>query len=416
MGKLNDRAVLAAKSQDKQYSLADGDGLTLIVKPNGSKLWWLRYRYNGIAKTLSLGQYPLVTLKDARTRSIESRKILSDGIDPSAQKKLNRQALTNSIAGSVVTQSETVEAIATEWFEKFSGPWKITHASKIFRRLERDLFPWLTKLPIKDIKPVELLAVLRRVEARGALETAHRLLQNCGAVWRYAVATGRVERDITQDLRGALPPAKSTHLAAITKPSEIGQLLRDIDDYQGSEIVRTALKLAPLIFVRPGELRNAEWMEFDWNENIWVIPESKMKMKQKHVVPLSSQAIALLKDLQKVSGHSRYLFPSPMSKTRCISDMALLNAIRRMGYSKKEMTAHGFRSMGSTNLEELGFDVRVIELQLAHADPNEIRGAYKRDTSRLQLPQRRKMMQTWADYLDDLRSGADIIPIKNRLM
>ena len=412
MGKLNDRAVLAAKLQAKQYSLADGDGLTLIVKPNGSKLWWLRYRYNGVAKTLSLGQYPLVTLKEARTRSIEARKIISDGVDPSEQKKLTRQAAVDSIASSVIAQEETVEAIANEWFEKFSGPWKITHASKIIRRLERDLFPWLGKEAIKDIKPAQLLAVLRRVEARGAVDTSHRLLQNCGAVWRYAVATGRVERDITQDLKGALPPAKSTHLGAVTKPHEIGQLLRDIDDYHGSEIVRSALKLAPLVFVRPGELRNAEWSEFNWNESIWVIPDSKMKMKREHIVPLSDQAMEILKDLQKVSGDGKYLFPSPMSKTRCISDMTLLNAIRRMGYAKEEMTAHGFRAMASTNLEQLGFDVRVIELQLAHADTNEIRAAYKRDTSRLQIDQRRKMMQDWADYLDGLRSGADIIPIK----
>ena len=371
-------------------------------------MWWFRYRFASIGKTLSIGQYPAVSLKEARTRTLAAKKMLADGIDPSAQKKSDRQ--TSIETATEIT--ETVEAISREWFEKFSGAWKDTHASKIIRRIERDLFPWLGKLPIKDIKQAQLLAVIRRVEARGAVETAHRLLQNCGTVWRYAVATGRVERDITGDLRGALPPAKETHLGAITKPDEIGQLLRNIEDYKGSEIVRTALKFAPMVFVRPGELRNAEWTEFNFDENIWVIPASKMKMNREHVIPLSDQAIDILQGLQNLSGDSKYLFPSPLSKTRCISDMTLLNAIRRMGYTKEEMTAHGFRAMASTNLEQLGFDVRVIELQLAHADTNEIRAAYKRDTSKLQLDQRRKMMQDWADYLDGLKMGADIVPFK----
>ena len=242
MGKLNDKSVQAAQAKEKQYKIADGEGLTLIIKPSGAKIWWFRYRFASIGKTLSIGQYPAVSLKEARTRTLAAKKMLADGIDPSAQKKSDRQT-SIEIATEI---TETVEAISREWFEKFSGVWKDTHASKIIRRLERDLFPWLGKLPIKDIKPAQLLAVVRRVETRGAIDTCHRLLQNSGAVWRYAVATGRVERDITGDLRGALPPAKETHLGAITKPGEIGALLRSIGAYKGSETVRLALQLAPL--------------------------------------------------------------------------------------------------------------------------------------------------------------------------
>jgi integrase len=405
MGKLNDKTISAARAQDKDYKLSDGDGLFLLVKANGSKLWRMKYRVGSKEKLLSFGQYPLVTLKEARDRTFEARKLLAGGIDPSDAKKAAK-----TVRESEVT--ETVEQIAREWFDKFSTQWAPGHASKIIRRLERDLFPHLGKNEIKGVMPVGLLAVLRRVEARGAVETAHRLMNNCGQVWRYAVATGRAERDITGDLKGALAPVKGVHLGAITDPCEIGALLRNIEEYKGSDVVRLALQIAPLVFVRPGELRQAKWCEIDIDKREWTIPAEKMKGRRPHVVPLSTHAMTIIEDLKKISGDSEYLFPTPQSKTRCLSDAALLSALRRMGYSKEEMTAHGFRAMASTNLEQLGYDVRIIELQLAHADGNEVRAAYKRDTSRLQIEQRAKMMQGWANYLDGLRSGMQVVPFK----
>lgn len=407
MGKLNDKAVSAAKPRDKDYKLADGDGLFLLVKSNGSKLWRLKYRVGGKEKLLSFGQYPTVSLKDARESTQEARKLMTKGFDPMEQKKAAKLA---SIASP--SDIETVEAIAREWFSKFSSQWVDSHSSKVMRRLERDLFPWLGKDKIKTVTPAGLLAVLRRVEVRGALDTAHRLHQNCGQIWRYAVATGRAERDITGDLRGAIPPARETHLGAITEPTEIATLLRSIREYKGSEVVRLALQLAPLVFVRPGELRQAEWTEFDIEGKLWTIPAGRMKAKRIHVVPLSEQSVAILEELKAVSGKGKYLFPSPRSFTRCLSDVAILAALRRMGYTKEEMTAHGFRAMASTNLEQLGYDVRLIELQLAHADQDQVRAAYKRETHLLRLDERKQMMQQWADYLDGLRAGAQIIPLR----
>lgn len=413
--KLNDKLIQAAKPKDAQYNLADGNGLTLVVKPNGTKLWWLRYRFAGKAKTLSLGQYPLISLKDARERAYEARKLLANDTDPSQVKKETAAAIKASAAPAQAL--ETVEAISREWLEKFGNQWVDSHASKIVRRLERDLFPHFKNVGIASVTPASLLAVLRRVEARGALETAHRLHQNCGQIWRYAVSTGRAERDITSDLKGALPPAKETHLGAITEPSEIGKLLRNIDEYKGSAVVRLALQLAPLFFARPGELRHAEWSEFaDFDNNepnrVWIIPEGKMKAKRKHVVPLSRQAIWFLAELKEITGAGKYLFPSPHSAARCLSDNAILSALRRMGYTSEEMTGHGFRAMASTNLEQLGYDVRLIELQLAHADQDQVRAAYKRETHLLRLDERSKMMQHWADYLDGLCTGGAVLPFK----
>jgi integrase len=413
--KLNDKLIQASKPKDAQYNLADGNGLTLVVKPNGTKLWWLRYRFAGKAKTLSLGQYPLISLKDARERAYEARKLLANDTDPSQVKKETAAAIKASAAP--VQALETVEAISREWLEKFGNQWVDSHASKIVRRLERDLFPHFKNVGIASVTPASLLAVLRRVEARGALETAHRLHKNCGQIWRYAVSTGRAERDITGDLKGALPPAKETHLGAITEPAEIGKLLRNIDEYKGSAVVRLALQLAPLFFVRPGELRHAEWSEFtdfdnDEPNRVWIIPEGKMKAKRKHVVPLSRQAIWFLAELKEITGAGKYLFPSPHSAARCLSDNAILSALRRMGYTSEEMTGHGFRAMASTNLEQLGYDVRLIELQLAHADQDQVRAAYKRETHLLRLDERSKMMQHWADYLDGLCTSGMVLPFK----
>lgn len=407
MGILRDIEIQALKPQVTQYHVRDGDGLNLVIKPNGTKLWRLRYRFGGTAKTLSIGKYPVVSLKEAREMAFEGKKLLSQGIDPSSHKKASKAA----IIAAKTKPEETVEAISKEWFTKFSSQWVDSHASKIIRRLERDLFPHFKNVEISTVKPTALLAVIRRVENRGALETAHRLLQNCGQIWRYAVATGRAEFDITRDLKGAIPPAKENHLGAITEPNEIGALLRNIDEYSGSGVVRLALKLSALVFVRPSELRQAKWEEFDFENQIWTVPAGRMKSRVKHAVPLSNQSISILNEL-KIIHESEYLFPSPRSMQRCLSNVALLAAIRRMGYTKEEMTAHGFRAMASTNLEQLGYDSRLIELQLAHADTNEVRAAYKRETHLLQLVEKRKMMQVWADYLDQLRAGARIIQLK----
>ncbi|NCN89138.1 MAG: tyrosine-type recombinase/integrase [Gallionella sp.] len=406
MGKLNDKLIQATKPSDKQIKLSDGDGLALVVKPSGTKLWWLRYRVDGKEKTFSIGRYPVISLATARVKAFELRQQLANDIDPMADKRQKAQERTRNAA-----PLDTVESVSREWFEKFGSQWVESHASKISRRLERDLYPHLGTTGIAAVTPVALLMVLRKVEARGALETAHRLHQNCGQIWRYAIATGRAERDITADLRGALPPARETHLGAITDPKEIGALLRNIDDYKGSEVVRLALKLAPLLFVRPGELRQAKWEEFDLPNSLWTIPAGRMKAKRPHVVPLSTHATSLLEELRTLH-QSDFLFPSPRALTRCLSDVALLAALRRMGYTKEEMTAHGFRALASTNLEQLGYDVRLIELQLAHADQDQVRAAYKRETHLLRLDERRKMMQHWSDYLDQLKSGAQVIPLR----
>lgn len=410
MGKLNDKAVAGKVAGVKQVGYADGGGLTLIVKPlpAGSKLWWFRYRFNGKAKTLSLGQYPAVSLKQAREWTLDARKLLAAGVDPGEVRKEVRTAAVAVAAAPVVI--DTVEAIAREWFQKFSFTWVDSHASKVIRRLERDLFPWFEGKGIHEIKPHELLHVLRRVEARGALDTAHRLMQNCGQIWRYAVATGRAERDITSDLKGAIPPARETHLGSITDPKEVGALLRNIDAYKGSEVVRFALKLSPYFFVRPGELRQAAWSEFDLESCLWTIPAGRMKARRPHVVPLSRQVLSILGELKTLTGGDGLLFPSPRSKTRCLSDVALLAALQRMGYEKGEMTAHGFRALASTNLEQLGYDSRLIEIQLAHADADSVRAAYKRETHLMRIDERRLMMERWSDYLDSLRTGAAVLP------
>lgn len=347
--------------------------------------------------------------------ALQAKAQRSMGIDPAREKQDKIRANKEKYLQDVLNPSgegPTLEEVAREWFEKFKGGWVESHSAKIIRRLERDLFPILGKRGIRTIKPAELLKALRRVEERGAIETAHRLLQNCGQIWRYATATEKVERDITGDLKGALPPAKETHLGAITDPKEISALLRNILGYKGSTVVRLALQIASHVFLRPGELRKAKWDELNMSGKLWTIPAARMKIKDRsHVVPLSNQVIAMLKDL-RAAHSSEYLFPSPRSMTRCLSDVALLAALRRMGYETTEMTAHGFRSMASTNLEQLGFDSRLIELQLAHADPDTTRAAYKRETHLLRLDERREMMQRWSDYLDGLAKGAEIVEFK----
>ncbi|HET7831821.1 MAG TPA: integrase arm-type DNA-binding domain-containing protein [Gallionella sp.] len=401
---LTDTAVKNAKPSAKPVKLSDEKGLFLLVTPSGGKWWRLKYRFGGKEKLLSLGTYPEVSLKEARERRDEARKLLAGGVDPSANRKAVKAAKSERAANSF-------EAIAREWFAKQSATWTENHGNRIIQRLERDAFPWIGGRPIADITAPELLAVLRRIEARGAVETAHRALQNCGQVFRYAIATGRAERDPSPDLKGSLPPVKQSHHAAITEPKAIGELLRAIDGYQGQFITKCALRLAPLLFVRPGELRKAEWAEIDLEKAEWNIPAERMKMRQPHLVPLSAQAVAILKELHALTGSSKYVFPGARTNGRPMSDNAILAALRRMGFAKDEMSGHGFRAMARTILDEV-LQVRpdFIEHQLAHAvrDPNG--RAYNRTAH---LGERRKMMQLWADYLDGLKAGAEVIPIRS---
>jgi integrase len=341
-----------------------------------------------------------VGLKEARERRDEARKQVAAGIDPAENRKALKMARADRTANSF-------EAVAREWFAKHSPNWAANHADRIIRRLERDIFPWIGAKPIADVTPPKLLAVVRRIEERGALETAHRALSTCGQIIRYGVATGRAERDTTQDLRGALPSVKSVHFASVTDPKKVAELLRAMDGYEGTLAVSCALRLAPLVFVRPGELRHAEWANIDLDQAEWSYLVTKTDTR--HVVPLSSQAVAILQELQPVTGRGRYVFPSARSATRPMSENAVLAAMRRMGIRKEEMSGHGFRAMARTILDEvLGFRPDFIEHQLAHAvrDPNG--RAYNRTAH---LSERRKMMQEWADYLDKLKAGAEIIPI-----
>lgn len=392
--------IKAAKPKDKPYKLADGEGLYILINPNGSKLWKLKYRFAGREKKLSLGAFPEVSLVEAREQRNEAKKHLKKEIDPgilkSSIKRANKEAAENSF-----------EVIAREWHVKFSSTWSEGHAERTLIRLEQNIFPWLGKRPIKEITAPELLSSLRRVESRGSIETAHRILQVCGQVFRYAIVTGRAERDISADLKGALAPVKKKHHASITDPVEIGKLLRAINDYRGFFVTKCALKLAPLFFVRPGELRHAAWSEFNLDKAEWRIPAEKMKMRQTHIVPLSTQAIHILQELMPYTGHGKYLFPIQSNPKRPMSENTVLGALRRLGYSSDEMTGHGFRSMASTLLNEQGWNRDAIERQLAHAERDNVRAAYNYAEY---LPERRQMMQHWSDYLEKLtRDVVEII-------
>ncbi|MBS1985971.1 MAG: integrase arm-type DNA-binding domain-containing protein [Bdellovibrionales bacterium] len=413
-----DVIIRNTKPADKTLRLSDGDGLYLLIKPNGAKWWRLDYSIGGKRKTLSVGVYPDIGLKEARDRADEGRRLVATGIDPSDVRKADKTEQVKALeADRRIAEGlpaiDSFEEVAREWFTKFSIEWAASHADKIIRRLERDIFPWIGKQPIASITAPELLSVLRRIESRGALETAHRAHQNCSQVFRYAIATGRAERDPSPDLRGSLPSVKQTHHAAITEPKAIGALLRAIDGYQGYFVTKCALRIAPLVFVRPGELRKAEWTEISLDRAEWNIPAERMKMRESHLVPLSTQAVEILQELQALTGNDRFVFPGARTNGRPMSDNAILAALRRMGFAKDEMSGHGFRAMARTILDEV-LQVRpdYIEHQLAHAvrDPNG--RAYNRTAH---LVERRKMMQLWADYLDKLKTGAEIIPITERV-
>lgn len=401
--KLTATQIKAAKPKEKQYKLSDGAGLCLMVKPNGSKLWHFNYRFEHKHRTISFGMYPDVSLARARERLAEARELLAEGIDPSAHRKA-AQELKQAIS------ADSFEAIAREYIENKKAGWTDTNTNTVTRRLETNIFPWLGKRPISEITAPELLQVLRRIEERGTLETAARMRGTCGQIFRYAIAVGKTERDIAADLKGALIVARKKHLAALTNPEDVAELLRAIDNLQASPEIRAAMKLAPLVFVRPGELRVAEWSEIDFETRLWNIPAEKMKMKQPHIVPLADQAIQILQELHPLTSRSRYVFPSARSAARPMSNMAMGAALARMGY-KGIMTPHGFRATARTILDEvLQQRVDWIEHQLAHAvkDPNG--RAYNRTTH---IQGRRQMMQVWADYLDGLKQGAQVIPFKS---
>ncbi len=392
---LSDAQCKNAKPKEKAYKLTDERGLFLLVSPTGGKWWRFNYLFEAKHKTLSMGVYPDTGLREAREKREEARKLVAAGIDPGENRKAVKAAREGDVANSF-------EVVAREWFNQQASGWALSHSSKIIRRLELDVFPWIGRKSVAEITAPDVLAVLRRIEARGAIDTAHRAQQNCGQVFRYAIATGRAVHNPVPNLRGALKSNRKKHYAAVTDPKDVGNLLRAIDAYEGAFITKCAMRLAPLVFVRPGELRSAEWAEINLETREWNIPAVRMKMREPHLVPLSTQAVAVLKELQPLTGDGKYVFPCTRGEAgRPMSNNTMLGALRRMGFSKDEMTGHGFRAMARTILDEvLEFRPDYIEHQLAHAvrDPNG--RAYNRTAHKAQ---RQQMMQAWADYLDTLR-------------
>jgi integrase len=385
---LTDTQIRNTKPQQKEIKLFDGGGLFLLVTPAGGKLWRLKYRFDGKEKKLSFGAYPEISLLAARQKRDEARMQLAQGIDPGKS--------TTEI------KRETFEEVALEWHQRFFTQWDEKTGGKILTQLENDVFPFIGNRPIAEITAPELLAMLRRIESRGAVYTAHRVRGTCGQIFRYAVSTGKAERDHTADLRGALPPIKTKHRPAITDPQELVGVLRMIYDYQGYPIVRSALQLLPMLFVRPGELRAMRWEDVNLKKGEWSYLVNKTKTQ--HIVPLAKQAVIILKELHSLTGPEGYVFPSARTTARPISDMTINAAMRRMGIdTRSEITRHGFRAVARTILDEvLGFRPELIEHQLAHAVRDPLGRAYNRTAH---LPERRKMMQVWADYLDQLASG-----------
>ena len=406
--KLTDVFLRGLKAGSKEQKHSDGGGLYLYVSTAGGKLWRLAYRFDGKQKTLSFGAYPAVSLKDARQKREEAKALLARGIDPGTHKQ-------NLKAAAKAKGTNSFEAVAREWFAKHSPGLAVSHSKKILARLEKHIFPIFGIKTVNEVEAADLLKVARHAEEQGAVETAHRLVQLCGQIFRYAIIIGRTKHDVSADLRGALQKMTVKHMATLTDKKRIGQLLRAIDSYTGFLSTKCALQLAPLVFVRPGELQKAEWAEFDFVAAEWRIPAAKMKIKQVHLVPLSSQALAVLNRLQPYTGSGRFLFPSTRTDAKPISEESLLVALRSMGFTKEEMTMHGFRGMASTLLNEQGYNRDWIERQLAHGERNSVRAAYNYAEY---LPERRRMMQEWSDYLEKLKNDCalccEVLPWKNR--
>jgi len=417
---LTDTAVRNAKpsikpngdKSDKPYKLPDAGGMYLLVMPAGGKLWRYDYRFEGKRKTLALGSYPDVSLATARERHVEARKLLANGVDPSANRQAKKAGRKDALANSF-------EVVGREWYAKHIANASEKHRKRVLSGLERFVFPWLGSIPVSDIKPVHVTECISRIEKLNILETAHRTLQDVGRIMRYAAQTGRAERDITQDLRGALPPTTVKHMATMTDPKDVAELLRAFDGFKGTLVVKIALKLAPMLFCRPGALRTMRWADINFEEAVWIYVVRKGGKVREFLTPLPRQALALLGEIKPLTGHSQYVFPNARSCKYPMSDAAINAALRRMGYdTKTEITGHGFRAMARTmtdeqeELEEL-IDPKHVETQLSHKapDPSGLKNAYIRGQY---IKQRRAMMQTWADYLDELKAGAKVIPLNGK--
>ncbi|MBN1654241.1 MAG: integrase arm-type DNA-binding domain-containing protein [Deltaproteobacteria bacterium] len=396
---LSDARIRSAKPKEKSYKLFDrgGLGLYLLVNPHGSKLWLLKYKFEGRDRLASLGKYPVITLSEARKRALELRRQIEQGIDPNEAKRTAK------------AEKYTFEIAAREWIAQNVSKWTPRHTQKVSNWLDRDVLPWLGSKPVGSITTPEILTVLRRVETTGHNEKAHCIQEYVANVFRYAVRCGHLSHNPAADLRGVLVPVNVKSYAAITEPKAVAALMRAIDGYQGNFVVRCAIRLAPLVFLRPGELRGAEWSELDLDSATWRIPARRMKMRRDHVVPLSRQAIAIFEEIRPLTGHGKFVFPSIRTDERCISENTINSALRRLGYAHDEMTGHGFRSMASTLLNELGHRPDLIERQLAHKETG-VRAVYHRAEH---LEARRSMMQKWADYLDSLKAGGEVIGINS---
>lgn len=398
---LTDTQIRNVKPTEKPYKLADGGGLYLLVHSNGSKYWRLKYRYLGVEKLLAIGQYPHVSLADARAKREEAKKLLTNGADPGAVKQAEKAARMESAANSF-------EALALEWYKVKASGWSDAYAKKIDAQLKRNIFPKIGRLPVAELKAPQVLALIRDIERRNALVMAGRVKQTISQVMCYAVATGRAEADPTTSLKGALKAAEVKHMASVTDPAKVGGLLRAFDAFTGTPTVRAALMLAPYVFTRIGELRQMKWADVDLERALWSIPAEVMKMREAHLVPLSAQAVQILKELQPLSGHGEYVFTGGRDPKRPMSDAAINAALRRLGIdTQNELTGHGFRAMARTLLHErLHYPPEVIEVQLAHKAPGPLGEAYARAKF---IEKRTEMMQAWANYLDDLKAGGQVI-------
>lgn len=394
-------AINNAKPKAKTYTLSDGDGLSLEVTPKGKKLWRFRYQLCGKRNRLSFGTYPTVGLKEARTKRSEMQILISQDIDPASHRKTARLKERGEFS---------FESIAREWYGKHERDWAPRHSKMVITRLEKNIFPYIGRTSIDELNAQDMLRVIRYIEKRGAFEVARRTRGICSQIFRYAIVLGKAERDPAADIQGALPPnRKSRHHPAITQPAAVGELMRAIIGLMGSHVVSCALRFAPYVYVRPGELRNAAWEDVDLETARWEIPPEKMKGRQRHIVPLSRQAVAVLQELHDLTGNGHYVFPSVRTDSRPMSENTVNVALRRLGYTKEQMTGHGFRSMASTLLNEHGWNRDAIERQLAHVEKNSVRAAYNHADY---LPERKRMMQWWADYLDALRDKSELPEIE----
>ena len=394
---LTDLEIRRSKPREKPYTLNDGSGLSLLIEPNGSKGWRFRYRFDGKPKMLSLGTYPLVSLTDARQKRDEAKKLVASGINPSDVRKRDKQERQNEIGN-------TFEAIAREWYEKRTDRWSAGYAEEMMKTFETDVFPFIGGRPIAEIKPMELMGVLSRLDERGATEKLRKVRQRCGEVWRYAIVTGRAEYNPAPDLVSAFVPHKKEHYAFL-KHEELPEFFRTLNTYSGSIVVKLAMRLQVLTGLRPGELRQGEWAEIDFEKRLWEVPPSRMKKRRPYCVPLSAQAIAILEQLKPITGHYQFIFPGRIHHSKPMSEMAMNVLIRRIGYAGR-VTGHGFRHTMSTILHEQGYNTAWIETQLAHVDKNSIRGTYNHAQY---LDGRREMLQWYADYMDVLEHGENVV-------